>query len=347
MALVSFKRLPGPRDRAAGRLPQPSRQWRARASRVQLTPVRRRRFRGVAFGLRLGSGRGRCCRAITTLSGTAGVAQAQSDLRRQPQITQTRCRDEGLSFFYDRHYETEDRVLAQRSWRLINDPLQKAGGHLRAQLAKHTKPRGFSLCRCAARRTNPATARTAPTAFATRSSPIRRRTNRGVRRQVDHDLRQPRHLRARRHCTDAKGSVQGGRHARIDPDGAASRRSSRPSRNVLGALSYAIGGRKSPIAPRPAVHHRLEGWPVRGVGRRGAGCCVRDGASKEHYTLCRCGASKNKPFCDGPTGRSSSRTRSNPSRLSARCPVRVVFPSRRRPSMCFMNTGPSASARRP
>ncbi len=21
--------------------------------------------------------------------------------------------------------------------------------------------------------------------------------------------------------------------------------------------------------------------------------------SKEHYTLCRCGASKNKPFCDG------------------------------------------------
>ena len=24
-----------------------------------------------------------------------------------------------------------------------------------------------------------------------------------------------------------------------------------------------------------------------------------DGASKEHYALCRCGASKNKPFCDG------------------------------------------------
>src|SRR6266853_323752 len=24
-----------------------------------------------------------------------------------------------------------------------------------------------------------------------------------------------------------------------------------------------------------------------------------DGASTEHYTLCRCGASKNKPFCDG------------------------------------------------
>ena len=24
-----------------------------------------------------------------------------------------------------------------------------------------------------------------------------------------------------------------------------------------------------------------------------------EGASKEHYTLCRCGASNNKPFCDG------------------------------------------------
>jgi CDGSH-type Zn-finger protein len=24
-----------------------------------------------------------------------------------------------------------------------------------------------------------------------------------------------------------------------------------------------------------------------------------DGASREHFTLCRCGASKNKPFCDG------------------------------------------------
>jgi CDGSH-type Zn-finger protein len=23
------------------------------------------------------------------------------------------------------------------------------------------------------------------------------------------------------------------------------------------------------------------------------------GASREHYTLCRCGASRNKPFCDG------------------------------------------------
>jgi CDGSH-type Zn-finger protein len=24
-----------------------------------------------------------------------------------------------------------------------------------------------------------------------------------------------------------------------------------------------------------------------------------EGSSKEHYTLCRCGTSNNKPFCDG------------------------------------------------
>ncbi|TDJ66950.1 MAG: hypothetical protein E2O37_01575 [Proteobacteria bacterium] len=28
-------------------------------------------------------------------------------------------------------------------------------------------------------------------------------------------------------------------------------------------------------------------------------CRGGEGASTEHYTLCRCGASKNKPFCDG------------------------------------------------
>jgi CDGSH-type Zn-finger protein len=30
-----------------------------------------------------------------------------------------------------------------------------------------------------------------------------------------------------------------------------------------------------------------------------AGAPFGAGASRERYTLCRCGASKNKPFCDG------------------------------------------------
>ena len=40
------------------------------------------------------------------------------------------------------------------------------------------------------------------------------------------------------------------------------------------------------------------------IFRAGGGIDLADvafgkGASLEHYTLCRCGASKNKPFCDG------------------------------------------------
>ena len=37
---------------------------------------------------------------------------------------------------------------------------------------------------------------------------------------------------------------------------------------------------------------------VRG-GLELAGAPMNAGASREHYALCRCGASKNKPFCDG------------------------------------------------
>lgn len=29
------------------------------------------------------------------------------------------------------------------------------------------------------------------------------------------------------------------------------------------------------------------------------GVKMGEGASCEHYTLCRCGGSKNRPFCDG------------------------------------------------
>lgn len=69
-----------------------------------------------------------------------------------------------------------------------------------------------------------------------------------------------------------------------------------------GALSYSIDG----------VEHRdLDREPSLTVSKNGP-YCVEGGielavgedawgeeASKEHYTLCRCGASENKPFCDG------------------------------------------------
>jgi len=68
-----------------------------------------------------------------------------------------------------------------------------------------------------------------------------------------------------------------------------------------GALSYTIDG----------VEHRdnedaaqavkvVPGGPyvVQG-GVDLAGVEFGQGASREHFDLCRCGASKNKPFCDG------------------------------------------------
>src|SRR6478672_5540684 len=59
----------------------------------------------------------------------AVVTQAQWGRRMQPPITQIQCRDEGLSFFYDRHYETEDRVLAQRSLSPHQRSDRRDGGH--------------------------------------------------------------------------------------------------------------------------------------------------------------------------------------------------------------------------
>ena len=67
-----------------------------------------------------------------------------------------------------------------------------------------------------------------------------------------------------------------------------------------GALSYSTSG----------VEHRdREGSPAILVSRNGpyfvyggielVDAPWGDGASREHYTLCRCGQSKNKPFCDG------------------------------------------------
>lgn len=67
-----------------------------------------------------------------------------------------------------------------------------------------------------------------------------------------------------------------------------------------GALSYTIGG---------VTHTTLDREPQIIVAKNGpfeirGGIEIKDDMnskpqSEEHYTLCRCGASKNKPFCDG------------------------------------------------
>jgi CDGSH-type Zn-finger protein len=67
-----------------------------------------------------------------------------------------------------------------------------------------------------------------------------------------------------------------------------------------GALSYKVGGRHCQSFKRePAITVAKDG-PLKVVG----GIRLKDEmdsepACAEHYTLCRCGHSKNKPFCDG------------------------------------------------
>jgi CDGSH-type Zn-finger protein/uncharacterized Fe-S cluster protein YjdI len=71
-----------------------------------------------------------------------------------------------------------------------------------------------------------------------------------------------------------------------------------------GALSYSIDGveYRDPEEQRNPTIMVSKNGPYHitgGVELTGENIQFGEGASKEHYTLCRCGASQNKPFCDG------------------------------------------------
>lgn len=99
-------------------------------------------------------------------------------------------------------------------------------------------------------------------------------------------------------CTDKLAGVfRYGEAPWIDADGAALERIKETIRQCpSGALSYADAepfGRAPMVSVTPNGPYAITG------GIELAGVSFGDGASREHYTLCRCGASKNKPFCDG------------------------------------------------
>jgi CDGSH-type Zn-finger protein/uncharacterized Fe-S cluster protein YjdI len=70
-----------------------------------------------------------------------------------------------------------------------------------------------------------------------------------------------------------------------------------------GALSYSINSieYRDPNEREPMVTVSKDGpyLITGGIDLIGDNIRWAEGASKEHYTLCRCGASNNKPFCDG------------------------------------------------
>lgn len=111
-------------------------------------------------------------------------------------------------------------------------------------------------------------------------------------------------------CTDrAPGVFHLGQEPFVTPSGARADDILRAARRCpSGALGVGLGGGKDhgwsdPRRP-PAVEvskdgpYRVTGG-VRLVHKDGDPVERPDGASLEHYSLCRCGASRNKPFCSG------------------------------------------------
>ncbi len=103
-------------------------------------------------------------------------------------------------------------------------------------------------------------------------------------------------------CSDQLAAVfKLGKEPWIDPGGASAEQViTMVKRCPSGALSYSIGqvehrdqDRKPAITVSKDGPYHVTGNVALESGSRG------EGASEEHYTLCRCGASKNKPFCDG------------------------------------------------
>lgn len=87
----------------------------------------------------------------------------------------------------------------------------------------------------------------------------------------------------------------------IDPDGApAERVAEQTKRCPSGALSVTIAGvERRDFERDPMVRAQPNGPYFVEGGIELVDELFGEGASPEHYTLCRCGASRNKPFCDG------------------------------------------------
>ncbi len=102
-------------------------------------------------------------------------------------------------------------------------------------------------------------------------------------------------------CTDNLATVfRMGQEPWIDPDGATVEAIiDVVSRCPSGALSYTLDNSEFRHAPSASEIVVIKTGPYMVGGVELADHALGDGATSGRYTLCRCGASKNKPFCDG------------------------------------------------
>ncbi len=103
-------------------------------------------------------------------------------------------------------------------------------------------------------------------------------------------------------CTDGRPSVfRLKQEPWIDPRGAAVEEIIETvQQGPSGALSYTVDGVEHRNRDAdPAIFVSPTGPYVVTGGPQLLDTAPGEGASTEHFTLCRCGGSKNKPFCDG------------------------------------------------
>jgi CDGSH-type Zn-finger protein len=103
-------------------------------------------------------------------------------------------------------------------------------------------------------------------------------------------------------CTDRLKTVfRMGKEPWIDPDGASVEEIIETVvKCPSGALSYSIENIEYRDQGREPMVTVTDNGPYAITGEiELIGVTFGEGASKGRYTLCRCGASKNKPFCDG------------------------------------------------
>ena len=104
------------------------------------------------------------------------------------------------------------------------------------------------------------------------------------------------------YCTDNLASVfKMKTEPWIDPDGAAVEEIIETIKKCpSGALSYTVDSVEHRDQDREAMVTVTKDGPYAITGGiELLEQLLGEGASTEHYTLCRCGGSKNKPFCDG------------------------------------------------
>ena len=104
------------------------------------------------------------------------------------------------------------------------------------------------------------------------------------------------------YCTDgAPNAFRLKKEPFVDADGASGEEiATTINKCPSGALRYAVGGEdKADRGGDPNIFIAPNGPYVVSGGCEIPGVQFGEGLNNDHFTLCRCGGSKNKPFCDG------------------------------------------------